>query len=94
MLIAIKYNEDEYFGNEFYAKVGGVSKLEMDKLEYSFLNLSQYNLFVNEEVFDKYNSYLISCQEEQEETDEEDNNSCEENLNKKAFVLRCQMKKI
>ena len=53
MIIAIKYNEDDYFANEFYAKVGGVSKSEMDRLEYSFLNLSQFNLFVNEEVFDK-----------------------------------------
>lgn len=88
MIIAIKYNEDDYFANEFYAKVGGVSKSEMDRLEYSFLNLSQFNLFVNEEVFDKYNSYLISCHDE-----EDDNDSCEENLNR-GVSLRCQMKKI
>ena len=96
MLIAIKYNEDDYFANEFYAKVGGVSKSEIDRLEYAFLNLSQFNLFVNEEVFDKYNSYLISChdeEEEQNEEEEDDNNSCEENLNREP-VLRCQMKKI
>ena len=83
MLIAIKYNEDDYFANEFYAKVGGVSKSEIDRLEYAFLNLSQFNLFVNEEVFDKYNSYLISCHDEEEE---DDNNSCEENLNREVCV--------
>ena len=89
MLIAIKYNEDDYFADEFYAKVGGVSKSEIDRLEYAFLNLSQFNLFVNEEVFDKYNSYLISChdeEEEQNEEEEDDNNSCEENLNREVCV--------
>ena len=85
MIIAIKYNEDDYFANEFYAKVGGVSKSEMDRLEYSFLNLSQFNLFVNEEIFDKYNSYLISCHDEEEE-EEDDNDSCEENLNRGVCV--------
>ena len=28
LLIAIKYNEDDYFSNIFYSKVGGVSKKE------------------------------------------------------------------
>ena len=45
MLIALKYNEDDYFNNEFYAKVGGVKKKEIDKLEYEFLIRSEYKLF-------------------------------------------------
>ena len=32
MIIAIKYNEDDYFDNTFYAKVGGVSRKEIDNL--------------------------------------------------------------
>lgn len=84
MVISIKYNEDDYFSNEFYSRVGGVQKSEIDRLEYSFLNLSGYNLYVNEEVFDRYNSYLLSCQEEQYE---DDNNSCEENLNRKGVCV-------
>ena len=33
MIIAIKYNEDDYFDSIFYSKVGGVSIKELDKLE-------------------------------------------------------------
>jgi hypothetical protein len=33
-LVSIKYNEDQFFSNSFYAKVGGVTKKEIDKLEY------------------------------------------------------------
>ena len=32
-MVAVKYNEDEYFGNDFYAKVGGVTKNEIKFLE-------------------------------------------------------------
>lgn len=71
MIIAIKYNEDDYFDNNFYAKVGGVSRKEIDKLEYEFLSLIEFNLFVSEEVFDKYNNYIKSVElDEEEETEE------------------------
>lgn len=72
MIIAIKYNEDDYFGNEFYAKVGGITKIEMDKLEYEFLIRSDYKLFVDEEVYGKYNNYLITAHENEEEEESED----------------------
>ena len=70
MLIALKYNEDDYFNNEFYAKVGGVTKKEIDKLEYEFLIRSEYKLFVSEDVFEKYNNYLITAHEEEEDEDD------------------------
>ena len=69
MLIALKYNEDDYFNNEFYAKVGGVTKKEIDNLEYEFLIRSEYKLFVSEDVFEKYNNYLITAHEEEEDED-------------------------
>ena len=67
MLVSIKYNEDDYFSNEFYAKVGGIRMAEMNKLEYEFLSLVEFNLFVNEDVFNKYNTYLISAHDNDEE---------------------------
>lgn len=75
MLVAIKYNEDDYFSNEFYAKVGGIKMIEMNKLEYEFLLLIEFNLFVNEDVFNKYNSYLLSAHDniEEEEINTENN---------------------
>ena len=74
MVIAIKYNEDEYCDNNFYAKVGGVSRKEIDKLEYETLSLLNFTLFVNEELFDKYNNFIRSVEVEEEEETEEDEN--------------------
>jgi hypothetical protein len=42
VVIAIKYHDDEYYKNEFYAKVGGIPKLELNKLESDFLELILY----------------------------------------------------
>ena len=35
LILAIKYNEDVYFNNEYYAKIGGVSLDEINSLEYA-----------------------------------------------------------
>ena len=72
MIIAIKYNEDEYYSQKFYAKIGGVTLAEICNLEYNFLSLINYNLFVNENLFGKYNDFILS-------TDSDDDDS--ENFN-------------
>lgn len=66
MLISIKYNEDEYYSLSFYAKAGGVSKNEISNLEYQFLVLINFELYINEELFLKYTNYL----EEEDEGEE------------------------
>ena len=58
MIVAIKYNEDDFFSNEFYSKVGGISKKEINKIEYEFLSLIDFSLFVDEEIYNKYNNYI------------------------------------
>ena len=68
MIIAIKYNEDEYYSIKFYAKLGGISKSELLMLEYHFISLLKYNLFVNKELYNKYYDYVSSA-----DSDEEDN---------------------
>jgi len=72
MIIAIKYNEDEYYSQKFYAKIGGVTLAEICNLEYNFLSLINYNLFVNDNLFSKYNDFILS-------TDSDDDDS--ENFN-------------
>ncbi len=72
MIIAIKYNEDEYYSNKFYSKLGGVSISEIVFLEYNFISLIHYNLFVNDELFKKYNDYISSADSDIDE-DEYDN---------------------
>ena len=83
-MVAVKYNEDDYFGNDFYAKVGGVTKNEIKFLEYEFLLRIKFNLYVNEDVFNKYNDYIISALDEIEESemvDDDTNYESSSNIN-------------
>jgi len=63
-IVSIKYHEDEYYSIDFYAKIGGIPKKEMINLEYTFLNLIQFNLFVKEEIFNKYNNSLKNLEDD------------------------------
>ncbi len=67
MVVAIKYNEDEYFSIKYYSKLGGVTKTEMIFLEYYFVSLINFNLFVDKELFNKYDDYISSADSEDEE---------------------------
>ena len=60
MIIAIKFNEDEYYTSEFYAKLGGITKAEINNLEYEFTCMINFNLFIKEELFYKYYDLLIN----------------------------------
>jgi hypothetical protein len=59
IVISIKYNEDKFCKNSFYAKVGGISVKELTKLENAFLKLIEFKLFVADDLFQKYYSYLF-----------------------------------
>ena len=59
MVISIKFNEDDFYSSEFYAKLGGISKLEMNNLQYEFVRMINFNLFVKEELFYKYYNLLL-----------------------------------
>ena len=58
IIIAIKYHEDEIYNHSFYAKVGGISGKELNKLEYYFLSFIDFNLFVGADEFKNYCRYL------------------------------------
>jgi hypothetical protein len=58
VVLAIKYNEDDYYANDYYAKVGGISLQEMNQLEFECLRMLDHILFVNEEFYKKYETYL------------------------------------
>ena len=48
MILAIKFNEDDYYSNEYYAKVGGISMKEMNQLESNSLLLLDFNVFIDD----------------------------------------------
>ena len=58
MVIAIKFNEDHFYSSEFYAKLGGISKIEMNSLVYEFVAMINFNLFVQDELYYKYYNLL------------------------------------
>lgn len=55
-MVAIKFQDDDYYKNDYYAKVGGITVKEINILEKEFLNLLQYKLFVDPSMF---NTYLV-----------------------------------
>ena len=61
LIMAIKYNEDEFYDNKFYAKVGGLSLKEMNNLEINYLSLIDFKLYISEEVFDTYFENLVDA---------------------------------
>ena len=54
IVIAVKYNEDYYYNNEFYSKVGGITCKELNKLEVEMLSLIEFNLHVETEIYERY----------------------------------------
>lgn len=68
---AIKYNEDDYYSSKFYANIGGVSEDIIFLLEYEFLSLIDFNLFVDISLFNKYNDYITNFENEEEEEESE-----------------------
>ena len=78
MLIAIKYNEDNFYSSEVYAKVGGLSVHELNYLEFNFLILIKFSLFIEKDLFDKYYYNLLSFQEEEDNENFDEDNTEEE----------------
>ena len=66
---AIKLYEDEYYSLNYYAKLGGISKKELINLEYEFLILMDFQLFVKQELYEKYYNNLFQLQNEDDEED-------------------------
>lgn len=60
VIIAIKFNEDDFPTNTFFSKVGGILQEELNSLENVFLKEIEFNLFVKGEEFESFYFYLIS----------------------------------
>jgi hypothetical protein len=58
ILVSIKYNEDHIYNNSYYSKIAGLTVKEINYLERKFLEIINYDLFVSDELFQKYNEYL------------------------------------
>ena len=75
MVVAIKFNEDEYYTSDFYAKLGGISKLEMNLLEYEFVTMINFNLFIKEDLFYQYYDLLKNYENKNDKDNNDDKNN-------------------
>lgn len=81
VLLAIKYNEDNYLLLDYYAKVCGLQLKQIKQIEYVMLCLFDYNLYINEELFEKYQRNIITIIKEQKMNDSNNNNYYSNNSN-------------
>ena len=58
IVIALKNNEDDYYSNKYYAKVGGITLTELNELEMNMLILLKFNTYVSDEIYDKYEEQM------------------------------------
>jgi len=55
VMLAAKFFDDHYFNNAFFARIGGVSREEMNQLELEFLFMIGFSLTVDEQEYQAYN---------------------------------------
>ena len=63
VLIAIKSYEDKYFTNTFYAKICGIKTSVLNKLEYEFICSLDFQIYLDKNVYKKYQDLLLNSQE-------------------------------
>ncbi|CDJ38072.1 Cyclin like protein 3b (Fragment) [Eimeria tenella] len=61
-VVGVKFVEDVRYSNRYYARVGGVSLTELNRLELAFLKLVKFDLMVSKEEYAVYRStVLLAC---------------------------------
>ena len=94
LIVSIKYNEDEIYSLKVYSKIGGVTNAELEFLEECFISSVNFNLYVKEELFNKYYNYFAD--EDNDDDDDEDYEEEEEKEEKeepKEDLIQKELKK-
>lgn len=58
VMVAAKFSDDKYYGNSFYARVGGVPNCELNNLEIEFLFMINFSLHVESDEYEGYRREL------------------------------------
>jgi len=58
IMLAVKFFDDVYYSNSYYAKVGGVKTREVNALEAQFLQLIEWRLHVSPQEYDQYRNHV------------------------------------
>jgi len=60
IMVSTKFFSDVFYTNIHYAKVGGVTNLELNQLELEFLFMLNFDLIIQQEEFEKYGNQLLN----------------------------------
>merc|ERR1719487_223256 len=61
VMLAVKFFDDVYYSNAYYAKVGGVKLKEVNALQAQFLQLIDWKLHVSPQEYDQYRKHVFSA---------------------------------
>jgi len=59
--LAAKFNDDQYYSNAYYAKVGGLHLAELNVLEKTFLQMLDWKVQVTPEEFAQYQKIMLQA---------------------------------
>ena len=48
-MVSAKFYDDFYYKNEFYAKIGGINKKDINSLELELMNTFDFAVFIQED---------------------------------------------
>ena len=60
LIATYKYNEDSIYENQYLAKIAGISEKEMMLIENCFIDLMDFNFFIDEKKYEDYVNELIN----------------------------------
>lgn len=66
IVISIKYNEDNSFNFDYYSKVFGIAIKELKDIEFNFIQMIKYDLYISQADYSKYEYYLTHFQFKEE----------------------------
>ncbi|KAI4372670.1 hypothetical protein MLD38_010872 [Melastoma candidum] len=66
VVVAVKFMDDIYYNNAYYAKVGGISTVEMNFLEIDYLFGLGFELSISPATFQEYYNNLVSRMKQSE----------------------------
>lgn len=58
LMVAAKYHDDLFYNNAYFAKLGGIPLSELNMLEVDFLQLQDFSMFVDANLYDQYATQL------------------------------------
>ena len=60
LVITLKYNEDHYyFTNRYYSSIGGIRNKDLNLIEYHFLTLIDFSLYIKPSEYSRYYTNLL-----------------------------------